>query len=336
MKPKVLFIILVLVATARPSHAVYEKEFLAHKDYFFDGHDSANQTLVWNNGELLKIDSVSEDKLIQIRTDLESRIETDPKTVPGGEVAIRKMLRAIRYWQGPNLTESLANAWKMEVVIVPRIEFVWKDKTGNKHHYLAEVENLPEWVAAVEREMGYFKELVYVLSWGKIRLEWAVSVSDLPLTQLIQSPSGSHIAHSNGEAVVKSVSPNSDARSALLWIPKPIDGLEPPWVGIAYTSVEKEGKSIVFIHTSEERLFKDHGWAKPEGGGLVHEFWHQIEQWMGVQNGFHGFIPNNHQIDHFPYLKKETASQGLPVAYIQYAEFMGLYPTWKMLGIRVK
>ena len=315
--------------------AAYEAEFEAQKSYFREGRAAAGKLNVWLNDRLVALNTLSSDDLMTAQDHLEALMLSDPQSVPGGEVGVRKMLRAVRYWRGPSFNAQAAVQWQVEVVIVPRVDIHWSDTKG-RHSYSSSIGNVANWTAAIQREMGYFRDLVYVLSWGKINLSWRTSVSQVVARDVVPSAGVFFLNPKNIAQILASTVPDGKSKSAILWLPNDVtaDNQPPNWVGTAYTGADVQtwgSHSVTVVHTTQERMFLDHGWAKKEGGGLVHEFWHVMEQWMKNKVGYKGFVPNNHVAADYNILMDEIASQALPQPYQQYAEYFGSWPTRIML-----
>ncbi len=318
------------------------KEFIDQKTTFFSAMDAAGELEVLSRGTKVPLKSLSPREIQSVRLELESLWVADPAKA-GGDESIRNMLRAIRYRLGPNLSPAMAHTWTMRAVIVPEIKVEWKDVDGTQKVFHAKVKDISRWEKDVRREMEYLSDLVFVRSWGKILLKGEVRTSKRIIDKLMphtdkSDPSAPVVRYLVEPAQVKKLIddtfPGEASRSCMIWVPEDGTGDVPPWVGPAYTGSDKptlDGEIITAVHTTDQRLSRPHGWAKKDAGGLVHEFWHHIQNWLADETKFSGFVVDNHDDAHRLRMEAEIKAQKLPMPFLSYAEYLGALPTESML-----
>ena len=308
--------------------------FLDHYDYFLGAREEAGKTSVWNDGTLVPLVGLNAFQVERAREALERFWMTDPSQVPGGDFGIRQMLRAIRYYQGPNLIPAKAACWKVRAVVVPSIHFDWIDAHGQKQHYDAVVKDPAQWATWIDRELRYLRRIIFVASWGKIWIQWKVGIATTPLTRLSKIDGDYFIDLHDSEKVFRSAFPNDSARGWMAWLSTDGIGKAPPWTWIADTDNDPTvlgNAQLTMLNTSKARLRRPHGWAETGCCGLMHELWQQVHYWTLSSEGFPGFIPDNDTSSDVTQIENEIQAQELPAPYTFYADFFGSFPPRAML-----
>jgi hypothetical protein len=311
-----------------------DPSFAAHPDYFLGGKQAAAQIPVLAGDQLMPVGQIAPADLPAVREHLETLWETDPSSVTGGEDALRKMLRAIRAFEGPNEDPARAFHWTLNAVVVPNIDIHWTDASGAAQHYQATVGDVGQWVQWIAREMQFLRQIIFVASWGKIWLEGQVAVATVPVTDVVNIDGAFFVDPLNAERVFESALPGQAARGWMAWLSTDGTGQFPPSGDIAYTFTNNElmnGANLTAIMTSEQRLMTPHGWARTDCCGLMHEFWQHVHQWTSTTVGFQGFVPDNDTRADVTNMLHEIQAQGLPAPYTFYADFFGTYPLRNML-----
>jgi hypothetical protein len=282
----------------------------------------------------VRLASLSRTDLLAARDALEAELEAPGTTTTLSEAEVRRMLRLLRYALGPNLDATAAHGFRVRVVVATTLDIAWTQE-GVARSFRAEVDDADAWTDAVEREMRYLAELITVYSWGKIRLDVEVAASTVPITGVIAD--GTYLeAEDFAPPLIDAFGLASIAPCHFVFVPADGEGDPTNFQSVAYTSTAEEGDgfppgaSATVVHTTTERLHTDHGWAKRDGGGLVHELWHQMEGLMREHIAFGGFIPSNHADEDLALLLGEIREQGLPEPMLQYEELYATYPTWRM------
>jgi len=245
------------------------------------------------------------------------------------------MLRVLRYAIGPNLNEQKAVTLRAHTLIVPRVEFDWTGDLGQKHHFVSKIKYPKVWAKRAKSELDFLSGALFEKSWGKIRLQGKVKISKLPITKIKSTGQGRYyIPRIQLTPLIKKYFPLEKRASFFIWVPSEGVGDPPPLLGSAYTQGSiLSGANIVWtvIHSSEKRLSLEDAWAKRDGGGLVHEFYHHVERLVKFRSRFKGFIPSNHSSQQMELIRLEVLEQGLPEPWSQYEELFGMFPTWRML-----
>ena len=288
---------------------------------------------IFYKGKMAPIGHIPKDEWRAARDLLEAALE-DPNHggVPGGEAAIRKMLRALYYASGPNTERKDALHWKVVCILAANVRVEWKDQLGSARMFRGQVEDPHQWRAWIEREMQRLSDIVFEKSLGKVNIVSEVLISRVPLTYLRQSGKRCWCTAAGAKPLIKDVLGNRRPMSIFVWIPTEGSGDFPPLLGASHVAPPEEdtrGAILTVAYTSRERMEKVGGWASSGGGGILHEFWHNVEQAVRA-SGFQGFIPSNHSEDHFNLLKAEYREQGFPQPQVRYDALLCSYPTWRM------
>jgi len=265
---------------------------------------------------------------------LESALEDGNFTsIAGGEAAVRKMLRALSYAIGPNTDRKKALQWRTLAILAADVQVDWTDGKGDRHAFRSQIADLSQWREWIEREMQRLSDIVFEKSMGKINMVPEVLVSRARLTYLRQSRGRYWCTAAGAKPVIDDVGGKRRPLSIFVWIPKEGSGKFPPCLGAAHVARPERATRnaiLTIVYSSEERMQKVGGWASPGGAGILHEFWHNVENAMRRMLGFKGFVPSNHSDEHFNMLKAEYREQGLTPPGVRYDALLCSYPTWRM------
>ena len=241
------------------------------------------------------------------------------------------MLYAIQYALGPNKDQRRAVGWTVLCVVVPELKADWKDKDGESHVFQARVSSPTNWKKWASEEVGLFRDYLWKVSNGRIKLRPTVIVARSAVTKLDGKPGN----YTLGPSCVKPLLSRYERRqfmSVIVFGPKGGEGCPPGYGSLMSHSTSPQSKRALFIWlpASEERMKTRGRFTKPTGG-LPHEFWHSVAYALKYELDLKGriWIPSNHSKKDFERLKQEIAEQGLPVPENQYEALYGLWPTWR-------
>jgi hypothetical protein len=302
--------------------------------YFSPAALPAGRIRVDYRGQSLPVEKLNRAQLVEARDYLETALWS-PDVVGSAdqEAEIRKQLRGIRQALGPNTDRRRAMTWGAVCILATNVDVVWEDKAGRRHRFRSAIPDPSHWKQCIDREMRRLSDIVFRKSWGRINIVGQTFVSTASLTELRDGGQGYWFSDSGLSPAVDQVSPNWPVQSLFVWIPSEGWGECPPWLGSAHVTRptnRTRGAVLTVCYTTRERLERDGGWASPDGGGLLHEYWHNVQRAMTHVLGYKGFVPSNHNADHFAMLKAEIREQGLPEPQVQYDELLGSWPTWQM------
>ena len=290
---------------------------------------------VFYRGRPTLIGQIPEPERVVARDDLEAALEAaDLGRVPGGEVAIRKMLRALYLAIGPNTDRAKAFQWPVLAIFAPDVRLEWEDTIGSKQTFQSRVDDPETWRRWIEREMQRLSDFVFEKSLGRICLVPVVLTSEVPLTYLERSDARYYCTAAGAKPLIDYVIGTRQVLSIFVWIPTEGTGAFPPRRKRAKADTASPGRgtrgaTLTVIYTSRERMEKVGGWANPDGYGILHEFGRIVTKSIrGL--GFRGFIPGIRCDEHFEMLKAEYREQGFPEPRVRYDALLCSYPTWKM------
>ncbi len=247
-------------------------------------------------GDALRpISRLSAEQILQVRTDLESRYgeACAMHKIQEGEDGLRKMLRAIRCWLGPNDDCSLAVDWPVLCLVVPEVRVVWKD-SGQEKEFCAKVSCVDDWLRWVDAEVALFRCNLWRVTWGKINLRPDVRAARCGITRLNKHHKLGQLSF---EPLVNNLGDNQFL-SVFFFGPKKGKGKLPDG-GLPFALDEpiKNGSYAVWLPASEERMRTRGRFGGlacfRKGKGLAHEFWHVVRHLLTQELSLDGkiFIP---------------------------------------------
>jgi hypothetical protein len=302
------------------------------RPYFVANPQTLGCLQVQHHGRLWRVADLSRDELLSARAELELALENEQALQAlGGEVECRKMLRALRYAIGPNADRNRAMQWRILSILATSVNVSWRDDDGQPQSFASSVPDSADWLQSIRREMGLLSDMVFEKSWGKINIVPCCRHSNTPLSLARIKGIGRHVPSLIGEAPLSII-----PLSVFVWVSKDGDGRFPGRKGKAETwkkpvRISETARVLLTgVYTHEERLSRYGGWGSCQHGGLLHEFWHNVQRAVKRLLGYHGCIPSPHNRAHFDMLRAEIRSQGLPEPPVRYDEFLGSWPSWRM------
>ena len=292
-------------------------------------------------GDCLRpIKELSAEQLLQARDCLEKaygHVE-QMANIPGGQVGLRKMLRGIRCWVGPNEDYSRAVDWPVLCLVVPEVEVHW-GSDSEKKRFSAKVNSVDDWVRWVEAEINLSRCNLWRMTWGKINLRPEVRATPWSIT------SKDKLRKSSFQRLVNGIS-DKQFLCVFFFGPKSgkgkLAGGNSPFV---LKEPIKNGTYAVWLPASEERMRTRGRFGSVtcfrKGKGLAHEFWHVVRHLLTKELKLKKriFLPvingttskrKNQAKDDFQKVKREAAELAIgltPETRLQ--EYYAMWPTWR-------